>query len=244
MAETSTPRINLEPALDAFQYQLEKGRIVRIESGSGSSDLAGEVLEFQYNPETITRSRSGKWDPRKKRKQGQVSAPQEVRSRDGQGSAALLAESETIALKLVFDATEAILNGRDPAAERGVLPQLAMLELISLGRDNAKKGRGKRDKNAPRPIKPDELLLVLGVKRIYPVVITSLSITEQKFSPTLIPIRAEADIKMNVLEPIEQAYSEWIGNAFDQLLQARLDAVPFAEGASEGLDVIQKALQP
>jgi hypothetical protein len=233
-------RINLEPALDALQGELIKGKLVRIDPDD--ERLTGEVLEFQYNPETITRSRSGKWDPRKKRKEGSIASPQDVRSRSGQGSAALLAESETIALKLVFDATEAILDSRPEAYERGVLPQLALLELISLGRDVDKQ---KKKKDGPRPIRPDELLLVLGeAQRIFPCVMTSLTITEQKYTPQLVPIRAEADIKLNVLEPTEQAYSKWIGDAFEQVLAARLGNLPFADAGDAALSTIEKALKP
>ncbi len=218
--------MNLDPRLVAFEAGLERGALMRIDTDAGagaggateSAALGGKVLPFQFNPETITRTRSGQWDPRAKRKGQRVASPQEVRSRAGQGSSALLAESEQITFKVVFDATEAVLAGRQDAVDNGVLPQLAFLELISAGRPSPSAGT---EEETVQPIKPDELLLVLGSSRLFPVVLTTLSITEQKFLPSLVPLRAEVDLKFTVLEPVESAYSVWIDAAFRRLAQNR-----------------------
>jgi hypothetical protein len=253
--------VNLNPELLAFDHQLQKGALVRIDNqgGSqqtgGSDEFAGDILLFQYNPETITRARTGKWEPRRRRRRAaDPASPQEIRGeRGGQGSAALMAESETISLKIIFDATEAILAGRgyegeetSSVATSGVLPMLAFLEVISLGKEEqeARNRRNQRNRESARPVKPDELLLVLGNERMFPVVMTSLTITEKKFNPSLVPIRAEADIKMNVLEPSESAYSRWIRSAFDQLFEKRINAMSLAADRGEVLDVITNALNP
>ncbi len=224
---------NLDPRLIAFEGKLERGAIMRLEdagNASGSEELAGTVLRFQYNPETITRTRAGKWEQRKKRKGLTVASPQEIRSRSGQGSSALLAESEQISMKVVFDATEAVLAGRSDS-DQGVLPELAFLELASIGREGVKKSP---DREEVQPIRPDELLLILGTARLFPVVLTSLTITEQKFLPTLVPLRAEVDLKFNVLEPTESAYRRWIDAAFQRLLDNRTNAAAMA-AADEAL---------
>jgi hypothetical protein len=258
-----TENLILEPALVAFDHQLVKGALVRIDSQGGSRQsstgggnrIAGDMLHFQYNPETITRARTGKWEPRRRRRRASDPAsPQEIRGeRGGQGSAALMAESETISMKIIFDATEAILAGRNyqgdgdsAVASQGVLPMLAFLEIISLGKqEQESRGRStQRNSESARPVKPDELLLVLGNERMFPVVMTSLTITEKKFNPALIPIRAEADIKMNVLEPAESAYSRWIRSAFDQLFQKRRHAMSLAAGRRSELQTIANALDP
>ncbi|GAA3389413.1 CIS tube protein [Cryptosporangium minutisporangium] len=233
--------VNLDPRLIAFGAQLERGALMRIgaPAASGSpaagataapgDELTGDVLYFQYNPETISRTRTGKWEPRKKRKSGTVAAPADVRQRGGQGSSALLAEAETVALKVLFDATEAVLAGRTDAAEYGVLPQLAFLEVLSTGKEG-QKGDARRE--AVQPVRPDELLLILGQRRLFPVVLTNLTITEQKFLPTLVPLRAEADLKFTVLEPDEAAYRAWISTAYDRLLAGRVSAA--AKAAAQG----------
>lgn len=230
--------LNLDPRLIAFDAQLERGAIMRLDpaattTGSGGSAsaspasataqatpaLSGKVLYFQYNPETISRTRTGKWEPRKKRRGLTVQAPQAVRQRSGQGSSALLAESETISLKVVFDATESLLAGRvDAESTDGVLPQLAFLEVLSTGKEG---NTADRNRESVQPIRPDELLLILGRRRLFPVVLTSLTITESKFLPTLVPLRADADLKFTVLEPDESAYSGTISAAYARLLSGR-----------------------
>lgn len=236
--------INLEPGLIAFDYKPERGKLIRVSKESSADTFVGDVLEFQYNPETLTRARTGQWDARKQRKRP-VNPPQEVRGRSGQGSSALQAESETISMKIVFDATEAILAGRTPVPDEGILPQLGFLDLISLGKDEDEKNKKKAKRDSAQPVRPDELLLVLG-KRVFPVVMTSLSITEQKFNPALVPIRAEADIKLNVLEPTESAYNQWIKQAFDELLNKRREAAGLALSPISVNDItaIANALRP
>jgi hypothetical protein len=254
----------LIPDLIAFHHQLEKGSLIRnvtqkdAKNGDGRKGFEADILTFQYNPETITRTRTGKWEPRKRRRRD-IPTPQEVRGeRGGQGSAALLAESETISMKIVFDATEAILAGQGyagraeggqppspetPVAAKGILPQLAFLDLVSLGREEDESRKGAK-REASRPVRPDEMLLVLGPERMFPVVMTSLTITEQKFNPSLVPIRAEVDIKMNVLEPVESAYNRWVKNAFDELLRRRIEASQLLTHRDDVPSFIANALQP
>ena len=248
--------VSLNPAQIAFPQKLEKGKLIRFGQAS-KTDLTFDTLTFQFNPSTITRTRTGRWEPRQRR-QRPVASPADIRARSASGSASLLAESETIGFKLIFDATEAILAGRSDGgrtlADTGILPELAFLDIISLGKDEqderAKKGgatAGGKNRETVQPVRPDELLLVLGIDRIFPVVLTSLTITEQKFNPNLMPIRAEADIRFNVLEPVENAYNTWIRNAFDQLFQKRNDLsrqaiTSLPESAAD--NAIANALQP
>jgi len=240
--------IDLNPALLAFNHSIEKGALVRIDPAN-TTEFAGDMLYFQYNRETMTRTRTGQWEPRQQQRRATTAPPQDVRGeRGGQGSAALRAESETIAMKISFDATEAILAGRaypngGSAAALGILPQLAFLEVVALGKES-QDTRSQSRRDSARPIRSDELLLVLGRQRMFPVVLTSLTITEQKFSPTLVPIRAEVDLKMNVLEPVESAYSRWIKSAFDQLLKNRQDRMGEAAASGAVPDVIARALRP
>jgi hypothetical protein len=231
--------VNLEPELVALESRPERGALVRLEPPTGGrtasvDTLSGSVLRFQYNPESITRTRTGSWQPRKKRKETPVASPQAVRQRDGQGSSALLAESEQISLRVVFDATEAVLAGRPDAARDGVVPQLAFLEVLSTGKEGGKEGADPT-RETVQPIRPDELLLVLGLNRVFPVVLTSLSITEQKFLPSLVPLRAQAELRFTVLEPTEAAYRGWIAAAFDRIFADRVAGAARAAGDPGGL---------
>jgi len=254
--------MNLEPRLDALESSLERGALVRIDRSAtantatatvgvhgatvvGNSATGQLALQFQFNPETVTRTRAGQWDPRLKRQQARIPATPEVRGDASMGSSALLAESETISFKIVFDATEAVLAGTRGGVETvGILPQLAFLELVSQGREGTVSDDPKKQdktKEIVQPIRPDELLLVLGSARIFPVVLTNLTITETKFLPSLVPLRAEVELKLTVLEPIESRYSVLVDVAFAQLTQRRSKAVESASAPSI-VDAVWKAL--
>ncbi len=201
------------------------GRLVRLEPDATDNP----TLVFPYNPETVTRSRTGKWEPRKRRRDpNAVETPQQHRGQlGGTGTSAILAESESISFQLMFDATEDVLRGAAPAGGTtgsGVLPQLAFLEMVSLGREDSAR-QGGRGRPTPgqeiRPIRPDQLLLELGESRWFPCVITELTITEQRFSPALVPVRAQVDLKLTVLEPVENAYNPLVREAFTHLLAQR-----------------------
>jgi hypothetical protein len=257
----SAPQRFLDPGLVAFENALEHGALVRLRTpaptvsgGSLSLTRAGspdqpadQVLHFQYNPETITRTRQGSWEARSQRRPGTPS-PSERTTRGAQGSGAVNAESEQITLKLVFDATEAILTGRTEAPDKGVLPELAFFEVTTLGKESgAQGGAGGRGASArtgsqrAQPVRPDELLLVLGASRTFPVVITNLTVTEQKWTPALVPIRAEVDLRLSVLEPGESAYAAWISQVFGDLLAQRTANAEVAHGRS-ALDAVARSL--
>lgn len=246
------PARYLDPAIIAMDGALEHGALVRLRSAEpdlssgtvalgGSGDEASQVLHFQHNPETMTRTRQGRWEARSQRRSGTPS-PSERTSRGAQGSGAVNAESEQITLKLVFDATEAILAARPQAADVGVLPELAFFEVTTLGKESqgaaAARPAGSQRSQA---VRPDELLLVLGSSRVFPVVITNVTITEQKFTPQLVPIRAEVDLRLTVLEPGESAYAGWITRAFGDLVRQRTDAAAQVSGRG-ALDAVAQSL--
>lgn len=226
------------PALPA----LARGMLVRIERPGEGGDQVEEnlptaALTFQYNPELITRSRAGRWEARSRRNRS-VGTPQDLRARDGSGSGHLLAESETISLKIMFDASEQRMAGE---GADGILPELAFLENTSMGRARS---RGLIEGESTQPVRPDELLLVLGPKRAFPVVLTSITMVEQKFAPDLTPIRAEVDLRFNVLEPVDIRYNTWVEGAFQEVVRRRTSLSQTIETASTVGEVLQNALAP
>jgi hypothetical protein len=239
---------SLDPQLIAFEQQLYKGALILLpRTPSTTSSIAGKVLRFQYNPDSITRTRAGEWVDRNQQ-QGQRSTPsaQATSLASAQGGASLLSKSESISMKLVFDTTEQLLRGEEVDAlggtgegmprEAGVLPQLALLEQVGLG---AEQDLGDSTRSTPRPEPPSEILLVLGTARQFPVVITSVTITEQRFNAALVPTRAEVDLRMRVLEPVDVQYHGWVAEVFDTLVaqrQSRLaESTDLSVGAPEQL---------
>ena len=237
---------NLNPELIAFVNPLTRGAFVVLreaESTGQAGDAAASAgptpsaLRFQYNPETVTRARTGKWEFKRNRRQRISAEQRELLSRHRGGG--LYAQSETISFKIVFDSTEMSLRS-DQTSEsaRGILPELAFLERIALSNERESEQQGRRRSQRPLfPVPVQELLLVLG-ERNFPVIITSVTITEQRFSPLLVPVRAEVDLKCRVLDAAELKGNQATQRAFEALVAQR--ATDAASADSSG----QADLQP
>ncbi len=168
---------------------LQKGMIVGI-------DLTGArvgAVSFQYNPQTLTRSLTpaGMLDlhpgeKRDKKEQLRLKAP----------------PSETISLEAALDATDQLEAGRTPG-DAGLHSDLAALELLlypssaSVVASEVLSALGFIE--VIPNIQPLTLFVWGGIKRVLPVRLTSLSITEEAFDTNLNPIRATVKISMQVL---------------------------------------------
>ncbi|MES2639549.1 MAG: hypothetical protein V4850_08685 [Myxococcota bacterium] len=220
---------SLQPVLASFDKQrLERGALIIL---SGDRTKA-RALTFQYNPESVTRTRQGAWEYRKNGQgKEQALSAAEQKLQDSFRGAGFFVKAETIAFKLVFDATEAILSGQD--AGKGILPELSQLELVAFGSDaRVDRSAAPAGQNRLNPIFPTELLLVLGLRR-FPVILTQMTITEKRFDPALVPIRAEIDLAMRVLEPLETTETSVIWQAFEELQRNRGTWRDAAEGGGE-----------
>jgi Contractile injection system tube protein len=232
---------NLDPQSLAFAYELQRGALLVLPSTTPANTSTPipdpRVLRFQFNPETVTRTRTGAWDSRKNKqlvgpKANPVESPGQKSEKDNFRGGGMFSKSETIAMKLVFDATELLL--RDPTAvDNGILPELAVLELIALGEAPKDDDKKKKDpKNELNSVHPKELILVLG-KRYFPVIITQMTITEKRFSNKLAPIRAEVDLQMQVLEATEVDGDKAVRGAYNKLISDRLDQAVLAASSSK-----------
>lgn len=165
--------------------RLSKGAII----GLGRTNPLPIVTVFQYNPKSMTRS----VQPRAASGEG---SRNEVLRLNG-------APTETITIsELEIDATDQMELSDPVTAAMGIYPQLSALETLlypeaaEVVLNSALLALGTIE------ILPSEAPLTLfawGVKRILPVRITSLSITEQEYSPDLNPIRATVSLTMQVL---------------------------------------------
>ncbi len=164
--------------------------------------LVPNVIVFQYNPETITRSLTPWQPPPEPEGGGEEVAP---------GLAQPYDPEEGFTLTLRVDATDALAEplSHPAAAVSGVADRLAALEqLLYPTGDSLLPDLGAALVGALTGDKPPEprrevpvILLFLGPGRIVPVRITSFQITEQQFSSTLYPIRAEVALGVRVLTP-------------------------------------------
>ncbi len=237
---------NLQPRLSMFTQKPARGSLSTLPDPSNTSGASAGAssapmsLSFQYNPETVTRTRTGTWESKNQKKGGSTTT-QADKNQSANRGAGLFIQSETIGFRLILDATELVLSGEDDQPSKGILPELAVLETFSVGTDQKPPDdQSATSSNGLLAIHAAELLLILG-SRAWPVVITAMTITEQRFNPDLTPVRAEIDLKLRVLEDTELAGgSSDAQRAFDKMKADR--AANAAEGSS-GADPVTAALQ-
>jgi hypothetical protein len=168
--------------------RLLKGGIVLIDPETSTVE---RIISLQYNPDTLSRTL-------------QV---QGVGSEGGDRSEALRLKGppiETIKLDAEIDATDQLeFPDQNPnAAELGIHPQLAALELLIYPQSSQLLDNNKLAKGGSLEIAPMQSPLSLFIwskSRILPVRITDFSVTEEFFDPSLNPIRARVSLGMRVL---------------------------------------------
>ncbi|HEY2853209.1 MAG TPA: hypothetical protein VGJ18_10205 [Gemmatimonadaceae bacterium] len=176
-----------------------------------ASDFLGplpNVVVFQFNPETLTRVI-------------QI-PPRPTGATARETSQAGEIPVERITLKAQFSAAQTLGDGdvvsRGIARTVGVGPQLAALEqmvhptnvlgkLIGQAIDAVGKalglGSGGSGKAPEQPIPREQyprILFIWGLTRVLPVIIESMSITEQQYDALLNPVEAEVTIGLAVVD--------------------------------------------
>ncbi|HYU31537.1 MAG TPA: hypothetical protein VEW48_05200 [Thermoanaerobaculia bacterium] len=161
-----------------------KGAIVAIDV----FNPVASVIVFQYNPESLTRS----IDP-------------QIGSDGGSRSEVLRlkgAPKETISAEIAIDATDQ-LEKADPKATRiGIYPQLSALEMLVYPKSSLVIANTLLTLAGTIEIIPPQAPLTLfawGPARIVPVVVQSMSITEEMHDVNLNPIRAKVSLSLRVL---------------------------------------------
>lgn len=164
--------------------RLTKGAIVGIDI---MNPLASVVV-FQYNPESLSRTLQ----------------PQSAGDTADRSEALRLkgAPIETIKLDVAIDATDQLEKGESMATTLGIHPQLAALEMLvypksALVITNTVLLATGTIEVIP-PMAPFTLF-VWGIKRVLPVRLTDLSITEEAHDPSLNPTRAKVSLGLRVL---------------------------------------------
>jgi len=170
------------------------------------------LFAFQFNPETLTRSRTASYTPA-----GADSSGHGCREGSEAQQRACLSQvqvsEESISLTLQLDATDDLNDKQAIAGQFGIGPQLSVLELMIYPKTDQLFGfpignlLGGSDQFGAAQAKTIPILLfVWGRKRVMPVVMTSLQITEQEYFPDLNPKRAQAVVQLKVLEGFNPPY--------------------------------------
>jgi hypothetical protein len=176
------------------------------------------LVVFQFNPVQLTRNRSlsfaaagassaaGGRDaggPGRKLRQlhATVSSLREL-----QNQQVVTVEEQTIGFDIRLDASDRLDEG-DTISERfGIAPQLSTLELMVHPKGESLLGAGARALSKAKGFSftrgqnPPLILFVFGRKRVLPVNITKMNITETEFSTDLNPVRATVAVDLTVIE--------------------------------------------
>lgn len=146
------------------------------------------VIPFQYNPETLSRSL-------------------EIKAGGGEGDRSEVlrltgAPVESIKLDVELDATDRLAEGDEGAVSLGIHPQLAALELLAYPQTGVVIANTILMALGTIEIIPPDApftLFIWGAKRVLPVRLSELSITEEAYDVNLNPIRAKVSLGLRVL---------------------------------------------
>jgi hypothetical protein len=146
------------------------------------------VVVFQYNPEQLSRSLE----------------PQYSDAAGARSEALRLGgpPRETISATLQVDVVDQLEESGELAGTLGLYPQLSALEMLIYPKSALVIANTVLLATGTIEVVPPMgplTLFIYGWKRVVPVKLTSLSITETMHDPQLNPIRASADVSMQVL---------------------------------------------
>lgn len=205
-----------------FRNQPKIFRGAFVEYGLSIPPLA---VVFQFNPLELSRSRSLSF-----------SVPSEDMNAKGpgltlrkfhQGIADLTelrnqqdvqVEPESLSFDIRLDATDRLNDGDAQAALFGIAPQLATLELLMEPKSESELGAvvddirqqlgqgGTPGFTFTGTSKPPMVLFIWGFKRVLPVNINSMQITETEFNSLLAPTRATVSVNLTVIEGVNAPY--------------------------------------
>jgi hypothetical protein len=190
--------------------------------------LGFSFIVFQYNPETLSRS----IDP-------QITGEGGTRAEAFRLSRAPI---ETINAEIELDATDQLETRDSTAIAMGLHPQLASLELMvtpSTARVIANTVLMNLGTIEVIPPEAPLTLFAWGPRRIVPVSIKSLSITEEAYDVNLNPIRARVSLSMRVLTyddlpVLNPGYGIYLANQVLRETMARIVQVNEATAALGG----------
>lgn len=173
-------------------------------------------LHFEFNPSTITRSRSIEITFG----EGQETAG--GRDFNGASEIARVAQGATVkaesfTLKILLDATDRMNAGDSDAESKGVQPELdilySMVEPKLQAPDGATTLAALSDNSGGSQPYPSVLLFSWG-EQVLPVFMTQIQFDVKAYLPSLVPYRAEATLTLQVIQSRNDYYTPEIQRMF------------------------------
>jgi len=181
-----------------FRPRLEHGALLVYESNEPNAPLAKRI-DFTYNPEQIRRTVATRTPQPQGAQRG--GAAQDVLRVAGP-------PTETLTLTIVLNAADQLAEpaSNDAVVQNGLHPVLATVELLlypSTARISEIERQAAEGAVQVSEASTPLVLLGWGRSRVVPVQITSMSVTEEQFDPSLNPIQARVELGLRVLTYIE-----------------------------------------
>lgn len=191
---------------------------------------------FQFNPLQLTRNRSLTFEVPSSETGDKIKTLRDCHAKYNdltklQEDQLVTVQEESIGFDIRLDATDRLNDGDTITEQFGISPQLATLEAMvqpkgegligqALGALLGSPGGFSFTKGANPPL----ILFIWGRKRVLPVNINSLNITETQFSTDLNPIQATASVNLTVIEgkSIPYMYSKAMKEAMSVLNLANI----------------------
>jgi hypothetical protein len=203
------------------------------------------VVVFQFNPLQLMRNRSLTFavpspPPRPGSAQPASAAPtrtlRQFHSKfsnliDLQKQQMVTVQEQAINFDIRLDATDKLDSGDAITEQFGIAPQIATLEQMVYPKSESLLGAalgallgGKKGFSFTRSANPPLILFIFGRKRVLPVNINSLNITESEFSTDLNPVRASVAVSLSVIEgkSVPYLYSKAMTEAMSVLNLANI----------------------
>ena len=146
------------------------------------------VIQFQYNPDTLTRKLQGRTSGEGENKSGALHL---------QG-----APQETITLDIEIDATDQLEKADGTAVSMGIYPQLSALEMLIYPKSSVVIANSALLAAGTIEVIPQVAPMTLfswDPNRVLPVRLTDFTITEEAHDINLNPIRAKVSLNLQVL---------------------------------------------
>src|SRR5262245_3347215 len=140
-------------------------------------------------------------------------------------------QEQSISFDIRLDATDKLDDGDTITEQFGIAPQIATLEQMVYPKDESLIGKAldallgsPKGFSFTRGANPPLVLFIFGRKRVLPVNINSLNITETEFSADLNPIRATVGVSLTVIEgkSVPYLYSKAMTEAMSVLNLANI----------------------
>ena len=192
------------------------------------------VIAFQYNPDTLIR-----------RLEARAAGGGEGGGARSEAFRLVGPPSETISFTAVIDAADLLERGDRLAGQLGVHPTLAALEMLLYPKsERVLENLALAEAGTIEIIPPEAplTLFVWGAKRVLPVRLTGLTITEEAFDPQLNPILARAELSLQVLsyadlDPDHTGHAMFLAHQVIKEAMATLNVVTSAQNVGIPLKV-------